>query len=148
MFRKYNNDFHLSKLCLCCQILLSKSSPKQIFTKQLETNVSNLYNCFLHPTFPIYVVHAQPYILLITTASPIGQVNNKTLKLHVKPYTDVCTYHKFSPLNVRIAFKLWLMTLPSNVGFCKDVNEISASMMGPSVMKVRQDGPCCAGCDG
>ena len=32
--------------------------------------------------------------------------------------------------------------IPSNVGFCKDVNEISASMMGPSVMKVRQDGPC------
>ena len=56
MFRKYNNDFHLSKLCLCCQILLSKSSPKQIFTKQLETNVSNLYNCFLH-TQPVQVIN-------------------------------------------------------------------------------------------
>ena len=56
LFRKYNNDFHLSKLCLCCQILLSKSSPKQIFTKQLETNVSNLYNCFLH-TQPLQVIN-------------------------------------------------------------------------------------------
>ena len=56
LFRKYNNDFHLSKLCLCCQILLSKSSPKQIFTKQLETNVSNLYNCFLH-TQPVQVIN-------------------------------------------------------------------------------------------
>lgn len=98
----------------------------------------------LLPTFPIYVlVHAQHYMLLAQAL-----LVKSTIKLHMKPYTYVCTYHELSPVIVRIASKLWLMILPSNVGFCKDVNEISASMMGPSVMKVRQDGPYCAGSDG